>query len=409
MMQPWARRKLVIVVAAIAMFGCLFAGAGTSGAAGGPTFWQVDLHQHSAFSGDARADIGLDAALDKQHGYNAAFITDHDRMASFQIQGANGNFVAYTDDDLIPPSRWLAKTAGTGATSPAAVSSPVHSGTRSLHLAATAATSSNARSFVYAKRGVGFRSGSITLEFWAYPTTVDAGSGLDVSVSLGGDSQSGVSTYGYTTADGVAHIDKSTVLVWQIGSARAASSNGTTDIFTNALPYTMNAWNHYTIDVSSGSIGWSDGTNSSSTSSTGVNALPTSDQPESYDVLGYATMQASATNGTADGYFDDFSLRAGSPNCPAADFVYRNGLIDSGQFGGLNANGGSFVMFPAREMGQNNHANQFSFDLRSAGDYDDTYSDGVQDDQTLCGSHPSAPWKFSYYGTDNIPAVQATG
>jgi hypothetical protein len=403
MKRRGSRRKLVFLAAAVAAFGVLMAGAGTSGAVGGPTFWKVDLHQHSAFSGDARADIGIDAALDKLNGYNAAFITDHDRMASFQIQGANGNFIAYTDDDLTPPSRWLSKTVGTGATSPAAVSSPVHSGTRSLHLAATA-TSAPVRSFVYAKRGVGFRSGAITLDFWSYPTTVDSGSGLDVSLALGGDSQSGVSTYGYTTADGTAHVDKSTVLVWQIGSARAASSNGTTDVYTNALPYTANAWNHYTIDVGSGSVHWSDGTNSSSTSSTGINALPTSDQPNVYDVLGYVTMQASAANGTADGYFDDFSLQASSPNCPAADFVYRNGLIDSGQF-----NTSTFKMFPGREMGQNNHSNQFNFDITSAGDYDDTYADGVQDDQALCGSHPSAAWKFNYYGTDNIPGVQASG
>ena len=60
------KRRLGFVLAALAA--CLVAvqsGATTSHAAGGPTWWKVDLHEHSAFSGDARADIGVDAAKAK--------------------------------------------------------------------------------------------------------------------------------------------------------------------------------------------------------------------------------------------------------------------------------------------------------------------------------------------------------
>jgi hypothetical protein len=286
----------------------------------------------------------------------------------------------------------------------AVTTSRFHSGTSSLHLAATAGTPTNVRSYVYADRGVGLSSGNPILDFWVYPQTIDAGSGADVSVSLGGDQSTGVSTWGYTTADGTPHPGKSTVLVWQLGSARASSSNGTTDVYSNSLDFTPGTWNHYTINLLTGAGSWTpSGGSTSSFSSTGVNGLG-NDEPDAHDVVAQVKMEASAVSGTADAYFDDYTLSVSNPQCSAADFVYRNGLIDSGQF-----NTSTFKMFPGREMGQNNHSNQFNFDITSAGDYDDTYADGVQDDQALCGSHPSAAWKFNYYGTDNIPGVQASG
>ena len=137
--------------------------------------------------------------------------------------------------------------------------------------------------------------------------------------------------------------------------------------------------------------------------------MPAADKPANYDVLGYVKMEASAVNGTADAYFDDYSLSAASPQCPAAEFAYRNSLIDSGQF-----NTSTFKLFPAREMGQNNHSNQFNFDIQNANQYKDTYNDTTvpQNDGTLCASSNSSwvpPWQFSYLGTDNIPDVQASG
>ena len=111
--------------------------------------------------------------------------------------------------------------------------------------------------------------------------------------------------------------------------------------------------------------------------------MPAADKPANYDVLGYVKMEASAVNGTADAYFDDYSLSAASPQCPAAEFAYRNSLIDSGQF-----NTSTFKLFPAREMGQNNHSNQFNFDIQNANQYKDTYNDTTvpQNDGTLCAS-----------------------
>jgi len=399
------------LLAATVSLAVLLAGAGGAAAVTGPTFWKVDLHEHSAFSGDARADVGIDAAVAQSRGYNAVFLTDHDRMSGFQIQGANGNFLSYTDK---LSGRWTAKSAPTplpvGSAATNEVSSThVHSGSSSLHLAATAGTSTNVRSYVYADRGVGLLSGNPTLDFWVYPQTIDAGSGVDVSVSLGGDKSTGVSTYGYSTADGTPHIGKSTVLVWQLGSARAASADGTTDVYTNALHFTPATWNHYTIDLLTGAGSWTPtGGSPTAFSSTGVNALGL-DQPASYDVLAYVKMEASAVNGTADAYFDDYTMRVPSPQCPAAEFVTRDNLIDSGQF-----NTSSFKLFPAREMGQNNHSNQFNFDVTSATRYKDTYNDTSvpQNDATLCASTNSSwvpPWQFNYYGSDNIPDVQASG
>jgi hypothetical protein len=407
----WTRRPLSRWLTALIIAGVAWLGwASGAGAASGPTWWKVDTHQHSAFSGDARADLGLDAALDKSQNYNAVFITDHDRLNSFSIQGANGNYVDYRD---ALSGRWLPKTLGSvSASTNAVVTSPVHSGTNSLHLAVTSSSTTNGRTLVYAKRGSNLLSGAVTLDFWVYPVRIGSGSGVDVSVSLGGDATSGVRAYGYTTADGVAHPGKSTVLVWQLGAARAASSNGTTDVITNQLPYTLATWNHYVINVTTGAASWTpSGGATTSLSTTGLNGLSATDQPTDYDVLGYVKMEASAINATADAYFDDYVLQVATPHCPAADFVYRNSLIHSGRFNGQNAAGQSFLLFPAREMGQNNHSQQFNFDITSPSQYYDVYSDSVSNDAQLCASinTPSAPWKFAYYGSDNIASVQASG
>jgi hypothetical protein len=384
--------------------------ADRAAASGGPTWWKVDTHQHSAFSGDARADLGVDAAIDKGLGYNAVFVTDHDRMNSFSIEGANGNYLDYHD---ALSGRWLQKTLGsTISSSSAVVTSPVHSGTNSLHLAVTSSSRTNGRSLVYAKRGPNLLSGDVTLDFWVYPARIDAGSGADVSVSLSGDATTGVSTFGYTTADGVPRLGKSTVLVWQLGAARAATSSAATHVITNQLPYTLGTWNHYVIDVTTGAVSWApSGGAAASLSTGGLNSLSAADRPANYAVLAYPKIEASAVNGRADAYFDDYVLRVATPHCPAADFIYRSSLIDSGRFNGLNAAGQRFVLFPSREMGQNHHTQQFNFDIRSPRRFYDVYPDSVSNDGRLCASTNtrSAPWKFSYYGSDNIPAVQASG
>src|SRR5690242_9962565 len=123
------RRRAGLVVAALAaVLVAMQSGATTSHAAAGPTWWKVDLHEHSAFSGDARADIALDAALAKQQNYNAVFLTDHDRGSGFQVGGGNGNVLKFSDT---LSTRFTSKTSpdplpsGSSATLPELVSSPV--------------------------------------------------------------------------------------------------------------------------------------------------------------------------------------------------------------------------------------------------------------------------------------------
>ena len=130
--------------------------ASAAGSSTSPTWWKVDTHQHSSISGDARADLGVISAKAQAAGYNAVFLTDHDRAASFQIQGANGNYLSFADG---LSGRWTAKNVGTLSSSAnSTVSSPVHTGTGSLHVKAESASSG--QSFVYASRGPSLRARS---------------------------------------------------------------------------------------------------------------------------------------------------------------------------------------------------------------------------------------------------------
>ena len=368
-------------------------GGAASRAAGGPTWWKVDLHEHSAFSGDARADIGVDAAKAKLQNYNAVFLTDHDRGSGFQIAGDNGNKISVpgaVEHQLDIEAPAFEPPQRSSGIQPTAVESPVHSGTYSIHFKATASTATTIRSMTYNPRGMGLRSGAITLDFWAYPVSTSATAGLDVSVSLGGDTTVGPTPFGYTTSDGVTHTTssgaaKTTALVWQMGGARAAASGGTADVFANALSFTPNTWNHYVINVTTGDVQWTPlGGSTTPLSTTGLNQFPALDAPADYDVLTYVKMEAAARNSgaSADGYFDDFNMRVASPTCTSTEFVYRNSLLPA--LAGTNSAGGPFTIFPAREMGQNNHTNQFNFGITSTSQYKDTFTDSTQDDNAIC-------------------------
>jgi hypothetical protein len=373
-----------------------------------PTWWKVDTHRHTAFSGDARTDIGLAAAQARSAGYNAVFFTDHDRAASFQVQGANGNYLSYSDT---LSGRFTAKTRGS-LTSQAAstVSSPVHSGSASLHLKATSSTSG--QSFVYANRGPSLRVGTALIDFWVYPEQIATNSGVDVSVALGGDATVGSNATGYTTSNGVPTNGKSTILVWQLGNARPSSQSGLTQVYATSLSYTPQTWNHYVVNVRTGSVDWTPQSGSTTTSQGyGLNTISTANQPAPYVVLSDVKMEAASTGGTADAYLDDVVLRNTDPRCPAEDFVYRNNLINSGQF-----NATDFTVFPAREMGQTKHTNQFNFDLTNTSQYSDYYNDtsvpaGYGNDASLCSAtnSGSADWTFERYGSDNISRVQSSG
>ena len=373
-----------------------------------PTWWKVDTHEHSSFSGDAPADLGVTTAKARAAGYNAVFLTDHDRAESFQIQGANGNYTSFTD---ALSGRWTAKSAGTlSSFANSAASSPVHSGTGSLHVGA--ASTSSGQSFVYANRAPALRAGAVTLDFWVYPQQISGNAGVDVSVSLGGDSTA-VTPFGYTNSSGTTTLGKSTVLAWQLGTARASSQSGSSRVYSNSLNYSPGIWNHYVINVTSGSITWTaEGGTASTSSGTGLENLDLADRPASHVVLSYPKIEAAVTaGGTADAYIDDYVLKDEAPNCPAGDFVYRNNLLNGGQF-----DSPTFKIFPSREMGQGNHSNQFNFGITDPANYYDNYNDtsvpqAYGDDGALCAAtnSVSAPWKFSRLGSDNISDVQASG
>ena len=108
--------SLVLIVASL-----LLSGSAPAAGAGVPTWWKVDLHEHSSFSGDARQDLGVLAAANKGLSYNAIFVTDHDRSASFSIQGANGNYIDYRD---ALSGRWTQKTVNAANFANTVVASP---------------------------------------------------------------------------------------------------------------------------------------------------------------------------------------------------------------------------------------------------------------------------------------------
>src|SRR5215207_3315966 len=215
----------------------------TARAQSGWQWYQVDTHVHSSVSADAFVDIGIHSQLAIESGYDAIFLTDHNGGSSFQINNMTANYMAFED----AYTRWDLGTYGSqSATSNNLVSTPVKTGTQSLHMRSS--SSGIAETYTWTKRGPNLRSGNIILKVSIYPTRIDPGSGLYVSVSIGGDPTVISSPHGYTTSAGVVSPGKSTVLVWQLGSGRAPSSDPNSRVITNSLgSYTLNTWNDYTI------------------------------------------------------------------------------------------------------------------------------------------------------------------
>ena len=248
------------------------------------TNWQwykTDLHSHSVFSAEAYDDLGIVSNAAKSQGYNAIFLTDHNLGSSFPISSLTANYMVFEDSY----KRWETQEYGSPTSFiNALATAPVNSGTNSLHLASTA--SAYAETYAWTSRGPNFRSGDIILKFSVYPTQLDAGSGVYVSASIGGD-VTVQSPNGYTTSSGVISPGKSTVLVWQLGTPRTASSDPNARVITYPLTYTLNTWNHYTINVT-----------------TALLDIPVADRPLDYNGLTYLKMAAAANGGTADAYFD---------------------------------------------------------------------------------------------------------
>src|SRR5215217_4714658 len=318
-------------------------------------WYKVDTHVHSSVSADAYVDIGIHSHDAITNGYDAIFLTDHNGGSSFQVNNLTANHMAFEDTY----TRWEVGTYGSlSATTNELVATPFHTGTQSLHLKSSSSTSGE--TYVWAHRGPNFRSGDIMLKFSVYPTRIDPGSELYVSVSIGGDPTVINTPNGYTTTAGVVSPGKSTVLVWQLGSGRAPSSDPNARVLAYSLgSYTLNAWNTYDINISQA-----------------LADIPVADRPLDYNGLTYLKMTAAANGGTAEGYFDTYSIDASTPVDPALEYVYRTGIVD-------DFNTSTFKVFPSYEMGQQRHTNRFNFGITSPSEYRSyTYgSDGIAETQ----------------------------
>jgi hypothetical protein len=338
--SPAARAAVVLMgLVAVSML-LLHSETRASGPAN--TWYKTDTHVHSTTSSSAYEDLGLVAQQATTLGYNAIFLTDHAAGSTWALGLGNTAYHVAFDDAL--NGYWTTTRFGsTTATSGSLAGSPVYSGTSSLHIAASSNT--YGESIAWGNRAANFRSGDIILHFSVYPTRIDAGSGLDVSISIGGDPTIRTSPYGYTTQAGVAAPGKSTVLIWQLGTTRAASSNPNARIITYPLPFTMNAWNSYTLNVT-----------------TAMQDIPLADRPLDYAAITDIKMTAAGNHGTADGYFDAYSLDTATTITPADEFVFRNSIVH-------NFDTSSFTVYTSAELGTFRQSQRFNFSINQPSDW----------------------------------------
>jgi hypothetical protein len=312
----------------------------TSGQA--QTGWQwytVDLHSHSAVSADAFVDLGIIAENAKSGGYDAVFVTDHGGASTFQINGMNANRAAFEDTY----TRWDIGTYGVLTTIVnELVSTPIESGAASLHLKST--SSGYGETFVYTGRGPNLRAGDATITVSIYPTQIDAGSGVYVSAAVGGDPSILSTPWGYTTAAGVVSPGKSVVFVWQLGTPRGDAIDPDALVQTYDLgPYTLDQWNTYTINISQVIEQY-------------FESHP-ADRPLDYNGLVHLKMAAGASaGGTAEAYFDSYTIQDPTPPAPADEFAYRN---DASRISAFNT--ADFKLFAGGELGQTRHTQRFNF------------------------------------------------
>ncbi|MEO8285686.1 MAG: hypothetical protein ABI670_04575 [Chloroflexota bacterium] len=341
----WRARPMLLITVAMLMllaFLPLKNGIGTVSAEAAGQWYKTDTHVHSSVSSDGYADIGINS-LGQSLGYNALFLTDHNGGSNYPARstGATVNHVTFEDSYM----GWPAGTYGTiGSTTNALTSNPHHTGNNSVHMATT--SSSYGETFVYTQRGPNYRNGDIIIKVSIYPVRIDPGSGLDVSVSIGEDPTVVRNPTGYTTQAGVVSPGKSTVLIWQLGTTRSPSSDPNARVLTYPLgSYTLNTWNNYTINVTNA-----------------LNDIPLADRPMDYTGLSRLKMTAAGNNGTADAYFDTYSIDALTPETPQSEYIYRTGVID-------DFNTSNFVIVPSYEMGKSKHTNRFDFGIVQASQY----------------------------------------
>lgn len=362
---PSKRRRVQItrflgLVIALTLTAVMLTTSTPSASAQGSMQWyMVDTHTHSVVSSEAFIDVGIHSDLAKSLGYDAIFLTDHNGGSSFQINNLTANYMIFEDTY----TRWESGTFGelsatvnelTGA--PA----PVNSGSAALHL--RSASTQYGETHLWTKRGPNLRSGDIIIQVSIYPVRIDPNSGAYISVSLGGDPTTSKAPSGYTTTGGAISHGKSTVLVWQLGDARVTATDPNARVLTYPLSYTLNTWNHYTINVSAA-----------------LNDIPVANRPLDYNAISYLKMAVGAEGGVAEAYFDTYSSIASVPVDPAAEYVYRTTVVD-------DFDTATYKTFPSYEAGQQRHTQRFNFGITNPADY------------------------VSYtYGSDSIPTTHQTG
>jgi hypothetical protein len=360
------RRRYRFTFFIAAVVACAVAAAQASAA----QWYKADLHAHSVFSADGYPDFGIISQSAKAAGFNAMFVTDHQLGSNFPISSMTANRMFFEDS----MRRWDPGTAGTLSSStnnlsPSESPGPFRTGTQSLHLASTSTTAGE--TFRRTKRGPLLRSSNAILKFSVNVRRLDAGSGVYVSVSIGGDptvKDPGNNPVGYTTKSGTISPGKSNVLIWYFGAPPPSSFYGSARVASHPLgtsncdrAFALNVWVTCTIDVTAAARA----------------DIPTADQPLDYNGFKDLKMSAVANGGTADAFFDSYTIDATSSS--AEEFVYRTGVID-------DYDTSTFKLLPAAEMGTTDHANRFNFGITSQSQYS------------------------SYQkGTDGIAPTQATG
>ncbi len=299
-------------------------------------WYKTDTHVHSVVSGDATDDIGIIAKAAKDAGYDAIFLTDHSATSNSEIGGVVANHVTLDENDF---QNWTSRAFGSPtATTDAEASSPVNTGVKSLHLAATSGASYGEQ-FRWYKRGPNMRNGDAVVKFSVYPTRIDPGTGLYVSFSYGGDPTiTSRPPQGYTNVSGQVEAGRTNVVVYQLGNPRVDSADPNARVATHQLSYTLNQWNTYTINVSQAFR----------------DLIPADDMPMDLNAITQLKMAAGGTGGTADGYFDTYSLDATAPITSGQEFAYRNTHV-------ADFNTPDFTIFPSQEVGYNRHAQRFNF------------------------------------------------
>lgn len=327
-----------MAVALVAALAAASPSEATAAHAGG--WLRVDTHLHSVWSGDGLPDLGILAEAASARGYDAVFVTDHAAGANGTTSSIVANHPRF-DDEI---SKWDFEQYGEldGFTAELAAS-PVNTGTASMHLAAT--TAGEGEIMAELKRGPVLRFGDIILEFAVYPTRIDPGSSVYVSVAIGGD-ETVDPPNGYTTAAGVVSPGKSTILVWQLGTGMEPASDPNARVLTYDLGgYTLNAWNHYTINITDA-----------------IADIPVADRPLDVNALQRLKMAVRAIGGTAEAYFDSYVMDQTVPELDADAFVNRTSY-----FGAYDTP--AFRMFPALEVGFGDHTNNFDFGITDPGQF----------------------------------------